>query len=167
MQQMIDRLTDAKAMSFIKQIEDVFKSLPHLPQGIVDFLAMIAPWFALIGAVLNLVAGPIIGLFSVISLISLNPFLVLGTFLAAVLSLVTAALLFMAFTPLRNRELKGWVYIFWSNILSAVLTIYGVVFSGTGIGSLIGMVIGFYFLFEMKRAYEGSTKKVDSKSSKK
>src|SRR5258708_13686995 len=115
---MFDMLTDKDAMTFIGKVEEPFKSLPHLPKGIVEFLVKIAPWFALLGAILSLFMGPLWGLVTVLSLFTLNPMAALLILIAGLLTLVNAVLLFMAFTPLKNHEMKGWVYIFWSEVIS-------------------------------------------------
>lgn len=154
MQKIVDMMMDKKAVDFVAKVEDLFKSLPHLPAGIVEFFVKIAPWLALIGAVLSLLAGPILGLLSVFSLLTLNPLIVLSVLLAAVISIVTAVMLFMAFNPLKNREYKGWLLIFWSDVLSAIMMIFDVIVNrGAGLGSIVFTLIGFYILFEMKPAY--------------
>lgn len=154
MQKIVDMMMDKKAVDFVAKVEDLFKSLPHLPAGIVEFFVKIAPWMALIGAVLSLLAGPILGLLSVFSLLTLNPLVVLSVLLAAVISIVTAVMLFMAFNPLKNREYKGWLLIFWSDVLGAIMMIFDIIANrGAGLGSIVFTLIGFYILFEMKPAF--------------
>lgn len=152
---MMDMLTNKDAMDFIAKVEEPFKSLPHLPKGLVEFFVKLAPWFAIIGAVLSLLAGPLWGLVSVLSLFSLNPMLVIFTVVSAIVTLLNAVLLFMAFTPLKNREMKGWILIFWSNILGAVVSLLSIFTGGPSgaVGAVIGILIGLYVLFEMKPFY--------------
>lgn len=155
MQKYLDQLEDQKAMGVVAQFEDAFKSLPHLPKGITEFLVNIAPYLALLGAVLSILAGPLLGLASVISLLTLNPVVVLLTVAAAVITLIQAVLLFLAFSPLQKREMKGWMYMFWVEMLtvvSVVLNIFSGSMSGL-IGGVLGLIIGFYILFEMKPFY--------------
>jgi hypothetical protein len=152
-----DRLTDSEAMSFIAKVEDVFKSFPHLPKGVSEFFVKVAPYLAIIGAVLGLIGGPVVALFgSLASVLSLNPVYMLLTIVDAVIIIVSSVLLLMAFKPLKDREMKGWIYLFWSEVLSlvsSVVSLFGSLGSGNIIGALLGALIGFYILFEMKPFY--------------
>lgn len=153
-----DRLMDKDAMSFVDKIGDVFKTLPHLPDGVVEFFVKVAPWLAIISAVLSLLAGPVIGLLGTLgSVLTLNPVLMIGTLGTAALMIINAVLMFMAFKPLQNREKKGWVLMFWAEVLGLVASVIGVVFTVNG-GSVITNVIitllSFYFLFEMRPKYK-------------
>ncbi len=155
---MFDKLTDKDAMEFIAKVEALFKDLPHLPKGIPAFLVKIAPWVALLEIILSLIAGPVIALVSVLSLITLNPLLVISTVVMAIITLVNAVLLLKAFGPLQKQEMVGWIYLFWVNMLSivsGVLSLFGG--NPTSIfGMVLGAVIGLYVLFEMKPLYKGA-----------
>lgn len=154
MQALMRQLTSKKAQGFAEQIGQPFKGLPHLPKNLVDLLVKLAPFFALIGAVLSLFASPILGLLSIASVVFLNPFLVLSIFVTGVIALLNALLLFLAFKPLQAREQTGWMLMFWSNMLSIIQTIYHLFYGGQGIGSILGILIGLYFLYELRPAYK-------------
>jgi hypothetical protein len=153
-----DRLTDSEAMGFISKVEEPFKSLPHLPKGISEFFVKVAPWLALIGAILGLISGPVIGILGTFAtLMTLSPVLMIAIIVSAVLTIINSILLLMAFTPLKNREMKGWVLLFWSEMLGLISSIVFLL-DGSGsvsslISTLIGTLIGFYILFEMKPFY--------------
>ena len=151
-----DKLTDAEAMGIISQVEGVFKGLPHLPSGIVDFLVKIAPYMALISGILALLAGPVIGLLGGLgSILSLSPILMISTLGSAIVMIISAILMLMAFGPLKNRQMKGWIFLFWSEALSIVNLIFTLMLGETSglVGGVIGILIGFYVLFEMKSRY--------------
>ncbi len=151
------RLTDAEAMKIIDQVGDVFKSLPKLPEGIVEFFVKVAPYLALIGAVLSIVAGPLVGLLgSFASLITLNPLYFVMTLVSVVLMLAQAVLLFMAFKPLKDRELNGWVYLFWSEALGVVSGVLSIVNGSVSslIFTLFWAAVWFYVLFQMRPFYK-------------
>jgi hypothetical protein len=154
---MLDKLMEKDSMKFIDQVGEVFKSLPHLPDGIVEFFVKVAPWLALLGAILTLLTGPLAALLGTFaSLVTLSPLVLVGTIVTLVLSLAQVVLLFMAFNPLKNRELKGWVYLFWSEMVSvATSVVLAVAWMNFGslIGTVIGTAIGLYILFEMKSKY--------------
>jgi hypothetical protein len=150
------KLMDKDAMKFIDQVGSIYKSVPHLPDSIVEIFAHIAPWGAIIGAILLILAGPLAMIGTLFSLLTLNPLYFAGSLVAFVLYIIEAALLFMAFKPLQARELKGWVFMFWVNVFSVAgsiirdltaFNVYGVVVA------LISALIGFYFVFEMKSKY--------------
>lgn len=153
MQKYLARLEDAQSMKFVDQVGDLFKSLPHLPTNITEFLVKIMPYLALLGGILSLLSGPVIALGGLLTLLTLNPLWFVLSLVSAILAVVTAILMFMAFKPLQDRQMKGWLYIFWTNIASAVLTIIQIIVGGASVVGLVGMVIGFYILFEMRPFY--------------
>lgn len=156
-----EKLTDAKAMGFIDQVGDVFKSLPHLPASIVEILVKLAPWLALLGGVLGLLAGPLIGVLgSLGSIMSLSPYLMFVTIVSTVVLVANSVLLLMAFSPLRQGAMRGWVFLFWAQMLSAVDIILSLLQGQTGslVGGVIGLAIGLYILFEIRGSYKGVAK---------
>lgn len=153
MDNLVSRLTNKDSEGYAQKGADLFSSLPHLPKNITEFLVNFAPIFALIGAVLSLIAGPILGLLSVISLISLNPFFVLSVLIAAVITLLSSVILFLAYKPLQNRQYRGWLLLWWSMVLSAIQAVLDIGLRQEGVFSLIGIVIGFYVLYEMRPFY--------------
>lgn len=159
MQHYFDRLTDAKAQAIALKFEEPFKKLPHLPEGLVDFFATVAPWLVGLGGLLNIVSGLAsilnsgnMGMFGwAAPLVQLNPayFIITG-----VVQIITGVISLAAFNPLRERQLRGWMLIFWTTILGLVHSIIGIAFGYSNIvGLVIGALIGFYILFEMKRKY--------------
>ncbi len=161
MKSYVDRLTDKKSEEMAEKAGELFSSLPHLPKNIVEFLVKLAPFFALLGAVLSLLSSPVLGLLSLLSLITFNPFIVLSVLISAIVALVSAVLLFLAYKPLSQRKHAGWMLLFWSNVLSLVQFILDVVLRQSGLAGIIGLAIAFYILYEMRPFYTGKLK-VDS-----
>lgn len=169
---MCKALTDKKARELIAKIEEPFKQLPHLPQSIIDFLVKIAPWgvalggiFSITGAITNLRLG--FGMSSVGRVmkyyLGVSPIYFL---LSAVLMFALAFLAFKAFNPLQERKIEGWIYIFWSNVVSVLHSLLGLIFiSQAGMSLIIGILLGFYLLFEIKPAYEKKEAKIKTKKS--
>lgn len=157
----MDKLTGKEAQGFVGKFETVFKGLPHLPKGIVEFLVSITPWLAGLGGIGN-VYGGLTGLFfsqrraGMWQYVKAYSGIGNGYFIAtSILSLLTGALLLMAFTPLKGRKLNGWMFLFWVNILGLVQSVISMVFGYGGlVGTLIGAAIGFYVLFEVKKSYK-------------
>lgn len=167
---MLTKLTEPGAMKFIDQLEGPFKQLPHLPDGITKFLADVSPWLSIIGAIFSALAvigtlplvlgtGALVGGMAGLYYPAYSP---MYAIVSVVGSLITAILLFSAFSPLRRKDLSGWVYLFWTNIVAIVVNVIGIAFMATSIiGAILGAVIGLYVLFEVKKWF-GPTGKVAS-----
>lgn len=156
MQQVQNFVMGKDAMGVVKSGEKLFSSLPHLPNGVKEFLATVAPYLALIGAVLTIIGGPILGVLgSFASIMLLSPGLMIYTLINVLIAVISAVALLLAFKPLQERKLYGWALLFWVELLQVVISIISVVvYGGYGIiGTLVGMLIGFYILFEMKPKY--------------
>jgi len=154
-------LMSKDAMDFIAKIEDAFKSLPHLPKGFNEFLVKIAPWLAIIGAILSVLAVPaLLGVMTLVAF-TLSPLTEVALVIDLVAVIADAVLLFMAFGPLKNRELKGWVFLFWSSVLGIISTAASVIDSHGGgvVPAIIVLLIRWYILFEMKPFYTGKESK--------
>lgn len=164
-------LMDPKALKMIDQIGDYFKGLPHLPEGIVDFFVKIAPFFAIIGGILNI--------FSSLSMLAVylnfRPFyrysymgmgygqnyLLLGLILA-ILQITMGALLIMAFKPLQERTKLGWVYMYYTVVISIIMTLVSLVFaSGNIISSVFWILVDMYLIYEMRPSYGKAAAKKD------
>jgi len=144
MASILDKLTDAEALTFIDRVAEPFKTLPHLPKGITEFLVTISPWlillylvgevFVIFGSLASLVVDPVFGVVRLVT------------------AFVLAFLLLSAFSPVKNREIKGWVYLFWIELIGVVEILINAV-SGrysSMVGTVIGLLIGLYILFEMR-----------------
>ena len=157
----MNQLTGKEAQGFVGKFEAVFKGLPHLPKGIVDFLVSVSPWLAGLGGIFGVYGGLTSLFFSqrrgaMWQYVKAYSGVGSGYFIAtSIISLLTGALLLMAFGPLKNKKLNGWMFLFWANILSLIQSIVSLVFGYGGLmGILIGAAIGFYILFEIKKSYK-------------
>ena len=156
---MLEQLTGPQALKFISQIEAPFKGLPHLPKGVVNFLVNIAPWFAALGGVFSIIAalssfGAATGYQSSVwmQLAGINT---AYFWLTGVVELIVGVLMLMAFNPLKEKLLKGWIYMFWIEVIDVAQMLIGVAFGGSNVVSMvIGLLIGLYFLFELKSSYK-------------
>jgi hypothetical protein len=106
--------------------------------------------------VLTIVFGPVLGVIGTLgSLALLSPGLAVFTVVSLVISLISAVMLLIAFKPLQNRDMYGWLLIFWVQILGLVSALFAVVING-GAGVIYNLVVAlivFYVLYEMKRTY--------------
>jgi hypothetical protein len=144
------------AKNVVDTMEDFFKKAPALPANAREVLVQITPWLALIFGVLG-VLGALggIGLLTVFS-----PLAVFsgaegvssygGGVVAAWIWLASSVLLLAAFPGTKARKLSGWNLLFWSEVLNVA----GSFVSGSFIGAIIGGLIGFYLLFQIKSYYK-------------
>jgi hypothetical protein len=137
----------------VKTLEEVFMKAPHLPANIREILVKITPWFALIFGVLGVLGS----LAALLLVLGLTPLVMLGggvqsgisATIATVLGLVMSVLTVMAFPKLQKMQYSGWMLLFWSELISAVSAVLTV-----SVGAVLGVVIGFYLLFEIKGHYK-------------
>jgi phosphoglycerol transferase MdoB-like AlkP superfamily enzyme len=138
----------------------LFAKTPHLPHNIVEILVVIAPWLALLFGVLGVIA--LIPMLMLIPMASFSapmmgavaaygwyPMMIVGFFAG----IVSTILNFLAFSPLLKRMKKGWNLLFYSTLLSVVVTLVQIVFGSSGALSIIGSLVGLWLLFEVRGQY--------------
>ncbi len=134
-----------------------FQKAPHLPQNARQTLVDVAPWLALAGGILGLVGifstGAFTSLLFTLSFFRLGIFPLLFT-IGLLLALVSAVLDLLAYQPLVQHKKAGWNLLFYGMILSVVSLLLHVI-SGYGVfGQLVGVLVGFWLLFEVRDAYK-------------
>lgn len=128
------------------------KKAPALPPGIKEFLVSIAPWIVLISVVISLPA--------VLALIGISSFMMPVAYMAyagggtmwmvsAAFLAVTIVLEALAIPGLFKRRKQGWNLVFYSALLTVV---YNAV-SLNLIGGIVGALISFYLLFQLRSHY--------------
>ena len=137
---------------FDKWLTSVFKGAPKLPKGFVKFLVSVLPWLALLGGVMGVIG--ILGSLSVGGLAAV----VMGSWgyrwgmtywFSLGLMVVITYLSFKAFGLLKVRKLAGWKLSWYVMILSLVNAVLMLDPMG-----LVGVVVGFYFLYQIKGEYK-------------
>ncbi len=134
----------------------IFAKFSHLPEGGRQTLAKIIPWLALVFGVLGL-----LGIISAGSLMSYLSFSFIGMgmlqismFISLLAGLIASVLEILAFKPLQSRRKKGWNFLFYAIVLTTVATLLTLLFGYSDIGSLVGSLIGFWLLFEVRGLYQ-------------
>lgn len=148
--------TDIK--SALGQLEDtletylVDKAPFSIPNDWKDLIVKFAPYLTLIGAVVS--ALGILSAFGITSMAS--SFMYFGGFRLGfwywLMLIFTGIILVfegLAVKPLFAKEKKGWRYIYYASLISALYSV--VTFS---FGGLIGLVISLYILFQVKSYYK-------------
>jgi len=171
----------AKVTTLENKMSELFvDKAPKLPAGGKKFIVNVAPWLTLIAGVLSLLAGLSLwrwahtvnnGVDYVNSLC--NAYAVdagacadvaesrlnLWVWLAIIVLIVQGVLYLMAFPGLRDRRKKGWDYVFYAALVSVVYSIVSL-FTGYNaasnfLGAIIGALISFWLLFQVRSAYTG------------
>ena len=153
-----------------KAIADIMKSWPHLPKEFTKWLASNSWWLVLIvvvPAIFNIV--PMAGMVLTEAAFMMSSGLA-ATRMASVLVPVSAALLggivtvgigAMAILPLKAMQKRGWDLLFLSATIGGGMSFIAnvIIFSLSGmVGIVIGMVIAYYVLFEIRSYFVHTAK---------
>lgn len=142
-----------KSTDIIETMGEWFAKFPALPKNGRDVLARIAPVLALIFGILGILVGISgLGVFTVFA-----PLAYLGGatyygngFIAALFYLVASVLMLMAYPGLNAKKYNGWKLLFWSEAVSFV----GGLASTNFVSAIIGALIGFYLLYQIRSYYK-------------
>ncbi len=136
----------------------LFANTPHLPHSARTTLVNIAPWIALIFGVLGLIAT-IMALLALPMLLAMpfGAYLSGGWFIVMILSLILGGLAslcdLLAYKPLTHHKKKGWDFLFCGATLSAISMILNLFMSSGNLLGILGMLIGYWLLFEVRSLY--------------
>lgn len=144
----------AKNKNWQDMLEEWFNKLPSLPKGGQKVLVQIAPWISLIFGILGVLVG--LGGLGILSVLS--PLMLLGSgvsnttgsLVSVAISLVSSVLLLVAFPGLKAKKMQGWTMLFWSQVAAFVASLVML----SIVGGLVGAVIGFYLLYQIKSYYK-------------
>ncbi len=133
----------------IASLQEFFAKAPHLPAKWREVIVTVVPWLALVFGILGILGG--------ISALGVSPLAGIGgvrsgfeMFVIGIAGILSSVLSLLAFPKLRVRAYQGWRFLFFAqviSVLSSVLTL-------DLLGAVVGFLIGFYFLFEVKSHYK-------------
>lgn|GEM_PF-2888574 len=153
-----ERLLSPRALKIVSIFEFVFGGLPKLPKNIAGFFANLSPFIALLGIVFGIVGGPVLFVLSLLSVVTLDLALIMKMIVTTFFVGVNTIVLIRAFRPLWRRDMRGWVLLFWGNILGDISIISAMYAGTTRVPTgVIVILLGFYLLFQMKRLFQAST----------
>jgi len=128
------------------------KNIPGLPDNVKELIVKLSPWFAVVSMIM---LAPIILAAFGLSAVAL-PFSYLGGLhmgfgytIGLVFSFGMIVLELMAIPGLFKRQEKAWRLLFYSTLLSLVQQLLSFNLGGM----VIGAIISFYFLFQVKSKY--------------
>jgi hypothetical protein len=143
--------TSSDVQGLIATLDDYFvKRAPfQLPEPAKELIVKFGPWISLVLLVLLL---PLLllalGIGAVFSPFA-GPGAAAGFGIAAIFVIVQIALLAMALPGLFNRRMSGWTLMFYEQLVSFVYSLL----TGSYIGGILGLIIGLYFLFQVRAKY--------------
>lgn len=137
-------------------LEGYFAKAPVLPINIKEMLVKYVPYFALvfgiIGIIFSISSLGILGITSPLAIVggaeTVNSY---GTsFVSSLFSIVSSAMMVMAYQSLQAKKLNGWNLMFWSEVVNII----GSIILLNIIGAVISGLIGFYLLYQIKSFYK-------------
>lgn len=153
-----------------KQIEGWLKPLPHLPTTSRKWIGENVWWLTLIGVIADGFAALAIyqaataldkftNYLNMVGVTNTSGW-TLSMMVSLALFVLSAVIMAMAITPLKEMKKKGWDLLFMAGIVSIVASVFNYGSSsivGSIISAAIGAVIGMYFLFEIRSQFNGVT----------
>jgi len=145
--------SDMDIMSMVGKLEDtlaeyLIDKAPALPKNIKSILVAIIPWFTLIGVILSI---PLL-----LAALGLSAFVLPfantsmhENIFSLLLLLVTVVLEAMAIPGLMKKQRQGWLWLFYADLVGVVSTLLTL-----SVGGIIGTIIGFYILFQVREYYK-------------
>lgn len=150
----------AKAMGMIAQFEAwlenvmVAKAPFQIPMGGKEFLATVAPYLVIIGIVLFVISLPVLlGMGAMVGSLGMGMghsgygYMMLVSLVSGIVSMGLEA---WAVPGLFKRTSASWRLVFYATLVSFA----GSVLSLNLIGAVVGGVIGWYLLFQVKTLYK-------------
>lgn len=135
-----------------KELEPIFlQKFPPFSDSVKEFLVQYGPYFILVLSVLGIlglltafgVGGAVLGMGAASVGIGFN------FYVAIALGIVTLVMYLMAFSPLKARKRAGWNLLYYALLIGLVSNLIQL----SIIGFIIGGLIGFWVLFQIREKY--------------
>jgi hypothetical protein len=156
------------------RIGNLLKGAPALPESTKKSLVEAWPWIAVILGVLQVISA--LALWSVVSAAEraidvANTYSLIYNgvsagltamdktviYLAIIVLVVSSVILFKAYPELKKQTKRGWDLLFLGSLVNVVYAVITLFINQRGVSSfvfsLIGSVIGFYLLFQVREKY--------------
>ena len=148
---------DNELMSFLAPLEKELNTIfydkaPRLPKGLCEFLVMIAPYFTVVGVILLGIA--LLGMIGVGTLGLPVAFFAAPTYafnywVYAVVAVIAWLLRLASIPGLFARSKQGWNFMFYGVLWGGIVDLV----SANFFGLVVGLALGFYFLFQLRPYY--------------
>jgi hypothetical protein len=139
----LDQLENSLYFYFVKKA-------PALPEGGREFIVMIAPWLVIVGAFFSI--PTVLAIFGYGGVMSGLPAVIFGPgyIMKIILTAVRIFLELMALRGLFARKKKGWDFIFYAVLVNGGYYLVSMNLAGL----VIGMLLSFYLLFQVREYYK-------------
>ena len=131
------------------------KKAPQMPAGIKEFIVKVSPWLSVVGVILTVPAVlAILGLgayFSSFARYGMVGYGYSGFGIWSVFTIIMTVLYIMAIPGLFKRSPSGWNFMFYAALVGGLQNLI----SFNLVGLVVGLLIGFYILFQLKPYYFG------------
>lgn len=129
-----------------ERLENLFKKVPSLPSEIIGLIVDYGPYLALISGILGILSILRFGIFFVpFGLIGLS---LVNYYLQIILNIIASIILILSFKPLKEKKYRGWQMLFY---LTLIYTVFAIFFFN--LGGLVGVILSFYILFQIREKY--------------
>ena len=153
-------MAEANSKNLLAQLENTLdeyfgKKAPALPQNIKEIIVKIAPYLVIIGLIFTIPAIFILfglgGLASTLAPVGgAQAVASLPTMWIGILLLIPVIILeAMAVPGLFSKKIAAWRYVFWAQVIAIISSLVQL----NIVGGIIGALIGFYILFQVKGLY--------------
>ena len=125
---------------------------PQLPANVKEFIVKISPYLAILGLIIfGLSLIPMLtfvfGLGALAAYAAYVP--MTNVYLSLVVLIIVELMYLIAVPGLFKRAKSAWNLMFYAQIVVAISSLIGL----NILGAIIGLIIGFYFLFQVKSYY--------------
>ncbi|MFA6253982.1 MAG: hypothetical protein WC640_01825 [Candidatus Paceibacterota bacterium] len=125
---------------------------PQLPANVKEFIVKISPYLAILGLIIfGLALFPLLmlvfGLSAVAAYAAYVP--MTNVYVSLVVMIVVELMYLIAIPGLFKRAKNAWNLMFYAQIVAAISSLVSL----NILGAIIGLIIGFYFLFQVKSYY--------------
>ena len=156
-------------MDTVKKLDTLtaswYKKAPHLPTNGQKWLAENIWWIVLIGVILGTLGavqyiaaaffvGAVLG--GVLGAVALTGIALVTGIITLGLSLVSLIISAIAIKPLKDRQPKGWTYMFAALLISILSTVISLLLSWNIASFIVGLIfiaVGAYFLYEIRNYF--------------
>lgn len=157
MQKIISFFSHPVIKKLDKELEKIFENAPHLPAKAIDIIVKIISYLILISGLFMISSG-VHSIFGAKDFYNTFKFWKdipsVYFYIIGLMQILTGIASVAAYQPLKDKKIDGWFVLLGLVILELLMSITNVIFLGNGIfGLLLGLLIGLYFLYEIKSNY--------------
>lgn len=156
-----------------KLVAGWYEAMPHLPKSGQQWLVKNIWWIALVGAIIGTMslcmalfgtffAGLLLSSFGGVIGAAVAAPIIFVALVSSAVAIVTVVLTFMAVSPLKTQQKRGWTLLFITVLMQVAVQALTLVFTFNlfeVVWGLLFTAIGAYFLFEVRSSFVPAKKK--------